>query len=225
VIDPGLQGKVVLVTGANHGIGAATAKAFARIGASVLINYLRLPALGTPSQSLAQEREAAPGLALYNFRRSLSAGRVVEEIRAQGGAVEALEADLSSPETIPLLFERAEALFGPVDVLVNNADYGQADTFLPQSSQEQITAPAGYAVASLSAASHDAHFAVNSRAVALMMGPQGSSMRCPMERVNLRWNPTVGQRPANSDRMGLQSIWSLQGQSKQDISLQNWSRD
>jgi NAD(P)-dependent dehydrogenase (short-subunit alcohol dehydrogenase family) len=29
MIDPGLRGKVVLVTGANHGIGAATAKAFA----------------------------------------------------------------------------------------------------------------------------------------------------------------------------------------------------
>ena len=84
MIDPGLQGKVVLVTGANHGIGAATVKAFTRVGASVFINYLRLPPLGTLSQSLAQEGEVAPGLALYNFRRSLLADSVVEEIRAQG---------------------------------------------------------------------------------------------------------------------------------------------
>lgn len=187
MINPGLQGKVVLVTGANHGIGAATAKAFASVGASVLINYLRLPPLGTPSQSVAQEREAAPGLARYNFRRSLSADRVVEEIRAQGGTVEALEADLSSPETIPLLFDRAEALFGSVDVLVNNADYCQADTFLPPGSHEQVTAPAGYTVASLSAASHDAHFAVNSRAVALMMG---EFVRRRLER-DLRWGRII----------------------------------
>lgn len=187
MINPGLQGKVVLVTGANHGIGAATATAFASVGASVLINYLRLPPLGTLSQSLTQEEEAAPGLALYNFRRSLSADRVVEEIRAQGGIVEALEADLSSPATIPLLFDRAEALFGPVDVLVNNADYGRADTFLPQGLHEQITAPAGYAAASLSAASHDTHFAVNSRAVALMMG---EFARRHIER-GMRWGRII----------------------------------
>lgn len=48
MINTGLQGKVVLVTGANHGIGAATARAFASEGASVLINYLRLPPMGCP---------------------------------------------------------------------------------------------------------------------------------------------------------------------------------
>lgn len=169
MIDTGLQGKVVLVTGANHGIGAATATAFASEGASVLINYLRLPPLGTPSQSLTEEEEAAPGLALYNFRRSLPATRVIEEIRAQGGKVEALEADLSNPATIPLLFDRVEALFGPVDVLVNNADSCEADTFLPPNQREQETTPEGYGLTPFTAASHDAHFAVNSRAVALMM--------------------------------------------------------
>lgn len=41
MINTGLSGKTVIVTGANHGIGAATAIALAREGASVLITYLR----------------------------------------------------------------------------------------------------------------------------------------------------------------------------------------
>lgn len=166
MIDTDLKDKVVLVTGANHGIGAATAKAFAAQGAAVLINYLRMPPLGEQSNAQVDESET-PGLALYNARRAMTADAVVQAIRQGGGRAEAIEADLADPATIPMLFDRAESLFGAVEVLVNNADYGQADTFLSQEAGQ--LAPAGYAPETLTVESHDRHFAVNSRAVALMM--------------------------------------------------------
>ena len=169
MIDPGLQNKVVLITGANHGIGAAATRALAAQGARLFITYLRLPPLGTAK---AQERGGethTPGLALYNLKRSQTADSVIEQIRAQGGSVEALEADLTDLTTIPLLFDRAEATFGPVDILINNADHCVADTFLPPNQSEEVLIPSGYAPLFITAASHNAHFAVNSRAVALMM--------------------------------------------------------
>jgi alcohol dehydrogenase YqhD (iron-dependent ADH family) len=46
MVTTGFNGKVVIVTGANHGIGAAVANAFAREGARILITYLRQPPEG-----------------------------------------------------------------------------------------------------------------------------------------------------------------------------------
>jgi 3-oxoacyl-[acyl-carrier protein] reductase len=173
MIDPALQNKVVLITGANHRIGAATARTLALQGASIFIIYLRLPPLGTPNEQAEEGDMHGPGLALYNFRRSQTADEVIGQIRAQGGTVEALEADLTDLKTIPLLFDRAEAAFSPVDILINNADYGLADIFLPPSQQEGAMTPAGYAQPFITAASHDAHFAVNSRAAASELGGYG----------------------------------------------------
>src|SRR5947207_12136296 len=134
MVETGLHGKVVLITGANHGIGAATAKAFAAEGAAILIGYLRMSPLVAPRQASSEADDlTVAGLALYNARRTKSAHEVMQVIRDNGGRAEAMEADLSDPATIPSLFDRAEAVFGPVDVLVNNADASEADTFVSQS--------------------------------------------------------------------------------------------
>ena len=166
MIDTGLKDKVVLVTGANHGIGAATAKAFAAEGAAVFITYLSL-LLDAPFDEKDME---TPGEALYRSRQAMSADGVVRNIRDNGGRVEAWEADLSDPAVISQLFHRVEEAFGPVDVLVNNAAHWEPDTFIPLDMGEQARSIERWSKpATVASGSHDRHFAVNSRGVALMM--------------------------------------------------------
>jgi 3-oxoacyl-[acyl-carrier protein] reductase len=169
--DPGLRDKIALVTGANHGIGAATAQALAGEGAAVFITYLRLHQQNAAhSRAGAGEEESIPGEALYHTRQAMSADLVVQAIRERGRRVAAWEANLADPTTIPALFDRVEDTLGPVDVLVNNAAHCVPDTFVPHSVLgTEGHAPTGVRTLTVTAESHDQHFAVNSRAVALMM--------------------------------------------------------
>lgn len=88
-----LQGRVAVVTGAASGIGLAVATAMAEAGASVVLSDLRQDAAEAQAQALRQ----------------------------RGLDVMAVAADASDEGEIDRLFTRAEAQYGHVDIVVNNA--------------------------------------------------------------------------------------------------------
>lgn len=156
MIDPKLQGKVAIVTGANHGIGAATAKALAKQGVKVFITYLRM------GGEYARKREED-----YKKAQASTAESVVQEIKESGGIADSFETDLSNAENIPLLFEKAGNTFGPVEILINNAAYCDPDTFDPGTTKIEVST--GATTNTITPEKFDKHFSVNTRATALMM--------------------------------------------------------
>ena len=167
-----LGGHVALVTGANHGIGAATARVLAECGARVLVSYLRVsdpPEPGTPEA--------------YWRARARGADEVLDSIRSRGGRALALEADLSDATAPERLFDFAETELGPVDILVNNATGWLADSFT--GGERHRT---GFEVARVSAATHDRQFSVDARGGGLMIA---EFARRHMERKG-RWGRIIG---------------------------------
>ena len=148
--------RVALVTGANHGIGAAAAKALAAQGTAVLCAYFRNEELG------GLDDTALP--AAYRATRMARADNVAESIRASGGRAAAMEADLSDPSSAPALFDAAEAQFGPVAILVNNASGWTADTFVPATADRF-----GRAQNPVNARTIDQVLGVDARAAALLI--------------------------------------------------------
>ena len=86
--------KVAIVTGASRGIGAAVAERLAADGFHVVVNFA--------GNVLAAEMTAA-------------------KIEQAGGKAITAQADVSDPAAVTRMFDRTEAAFGGVDVLVNNA--------------------------------------------------------------------------------------------------------
>lgn len=171
MIDPGLKDKIVLVTGGNNplGSGAATARAFAAQGAAVFIHYYRQPF--DPATVTDQKELETPGLPYFFAQQAKTADEVVTEIKKAGGTAASWECDLAEPKAITELFDRAEKELGIVDVLVNNAAEYLADSFLPESMVQDNDAAlweGGPRMSTISTESFDRHFAVNTRAPALM---------------------------------------------------------
>jgi len=134
-----LRGHIALVTGANHGIGAATACALGERGADVLLSWLR--------------SDAHPDV-----------GDAQAKIRRSGGRAAAIEIDLADADAPTVLFDEAEAAFGPVDILINDASAWVGDSFAPRTSDRF-----GRAQLRVSPETIDRAFAVDARGVALMI--------------------------------------------------------
>ena len=170
MIDPGLLNKVALISGANnpHGIGAGIAWALAGQGARVFLHGYRGAWKGGRQTA---DDDAAPGEAFYNRQGRKPLEEVLESIRKAGGEAAGLEGDLSRPEFISELFDAAEGSLGPVQIMVNNAAYWEADTFIPWDQELVNTAVELWTERpqSFSAGVFDRIFAVNTRAVALTM--------------------------------------------------------
>jgi len=146
------KGHVALITGANHGIGAATAKALAACHASVLVSYWR-------------PRDPDDFPEPYRRNRARGPDEVLTLIRADGGRAIAMEADLGDAGTPTRLFDLAEAELGPVDILINNASGQVLDTF----GNGRQDAATGLATTTVCAATHDRVFSVDARGGALMI--------------------------------------------------------
>jgi 3-oxoacyl-[acyl-carrier protein] reductase len=172
--DRTLAGRVALVTGANHGIGAATAVALARRGADVAVSYLRVPE--------AHEDPGRPRI--YTEQRQADASEVVAAVEAAGARCFALEADLSDPAVPARLFDEAEAALGSVAILVNNASGWRKDTFVPDADDRF-----GRATELVSAATFDVQFHVDARAGALLIAELAARHR---RRAAEPWGRIVG---------------------------------
>jgi 3-oxoacyl-[acyl-carrier protein] reductase len=153
-MDPrDLRDHVALVTGGNHGIGAAAARALAARRARVVISYLRLTDAVDPG--IPDE---------YRRNRAQDAELVLTAIREQGGDAVAIEADLADRATPIRLFDFAESAFGPVDILINNASAWLADTFVP-STPDRL----GRNTTSVSVDTFERQFAVDARGSAALI--------------------------------------------------------
>jgi len=89
-----LKNKTAIITGGNRGIGSATAKLFAREGASVVINY-----------SKSDEQ----------------AENTLNHIKKEGGLAVLIKADISKSVEVERLVTKAIETFGDIDILMNNA--------------------------------------------------------------------------------------------------------
>lgn len=97
-----LEGQIAIITGASSGIGAGVAKAMAKAGATVVINY-------SSSEGRAK--------------------KVLAEIQEEGGTGIIVHADVSKEEDVVSMFQQTMNEYGTVDILVNNAGLQKDSVF------------------------------------------------------------------------------------------------
>jgi glucose 1-dehydrogenase len=98
-----LENKVALITGSSLGIGSAIALALAKEGAAVAVNYRSHPD---------------------------EAKEIVDQVEGSGGRAISVRADVSNPEDVKNLIQKAVEEFGRLDVMVNNAGIEEKMPFL-----------------------------------------------------------------------------------------------
>jgi 3-oxoacyl-[acyl-carrier protein] reductase len=167
-----LDGRVAVVSGANHGIGAATAAELARLGADVAVTYLAY----TPT-------DHDPGRPTeYRTQREQRAEATVAAIEAFGRRGHSIEADLAEADTPAQVFAGAEEALGPVSILVNNASGWRKDTFAPDHDD-----PLGRPHEQLTGDTALPQLLVDARGSALMIAQLAESVR----RHGLGWGRIV----------------------------------
>lgn len=170
MIDTGLKGKVAIVTGANnpYGIGAAIARALASEGVNIFIHYYSQE---VDFQADKPNSNNKPGLAFFFKQQRKNADEVIKSVQEIGSQAYSMEGDLSNPNLATDLFNFAEKNLGQVDILVNNAAEYMADTFIPSDTpgEKEVLWEDGPSISTIDVETHDRHFAVNSRAVAMLM--------------------------------------------------------
>lgn len=105
---PAIEGKIAIVTGASSGIGEATAREFARAGATTVLAARRIARLE----------------------------RLADEIHRMGGTALPVQTDLTALSQIKNLVQTTVSTYGRIDILVNIAGWGNYDWFEELTSED-----------------------------------------------------------------------------------------
>ena len=123
MVNYGLENRVALITGANNpqGIGAATAVAFAREGAKVVLVYKKII---RPFDESKTDRNGADR---YFAANAGSADIVESRLREMNADYLILERDISDEDAVREIYRAVMEKYGRLDILVNNAADGDMD--------------------------------------------------------------------------------------------------
>ena len=117
MIDYGLKDRVVIITGINNpwGIGAATASAFAREGAKLILVYKKV---NRPFDPTKIDRH---GVDRYYAANAGDTAVVEDTLKKMNADYLIIESDISSEDAVKDIYAQTIKKYGRVDILVNNA--------------------------------------------------------------------------------------------------------